>query len=67
MLTIKYPEIKVKIVGTDGNAFAILGKCCAAMRRANCTKEQIKEFTDEATNGDYDNLLQVCMKYFDIR
>lgn len=64
--TVKYPEVEVTLVGTDGNAFALLGKCSKAARRAGLTKEQIKEFTDEATSGDYDHLLCTCMEYFEV-
>jgi len=62
---IKYPDVKVKLVGEDGNAFAILGRCSKAARRAGLSGDEIKEFTNEATSGDYDNLLMTCMKYFD--
>ena len=64
---IKYPNISVELVGNDGNAFAILGRCQREMRRAGCTKEQIQEFIKEATSGDYDNVLCTCMKYFDVQ
>lgn len=62
----KYPHIKVKLVGTDGNAFAILGKVINAMRRNGCTEEQIMEFRTEATSGDYDKLLATCMDYVEV-
>lgn len=62
----KYPNVKVKLLGKNGNAFAILGLCQRAAKKAGLTAEQIKEFMDEATSGDYDNLLGTCMKYFDV-
>lgn len=58
---------KVKLVGNDGNAFAILGRCTAAAKSAGWTTEQIFAFKKEATSGSYDNLLQTCCKYFDVR
>lgn len=61
------PRPRVKLTGTDGNAFAVLGKCREAMRRAKCSPERIKEFTDKATSGDYDNLLATCAEYCDVR
>ena len=60
---VKYPEVKVELVGQDGNAFAILGKISREMRRAGLPEEEIKVFQDEATSGDYDHLLQTCMKW----
>lgn len=65
--TVKYPDISVELIGNDGNAFAILGRCKKAMTRAECTKEQIQEFIEEATSGDYDNVLHTCMRYFDVQ
>lgn len=57
----------VKLVGTDGNAFAVLGRCREAGRRAGMAPERLKAFTDEAMSGDYDHLLATCMEYFDVR
>ena len=54
----------VKLVGTDGNAFAILGKCQGVARKAGWSKEQIDQFMDEATSGDYDHLLMTACKNF---
>ena len=57
---------KLKLVGENGNAFAILGKAFKVARQAGWTKEQIEEFKSKATSGDYNNLLAVCMEYFDV-
>ena len=57
----------VKLVGEDGNAFAILGRCRAVAKKAGWTPEQIKEFMDKAMSGDYDHLLGTCTEYFDVR
>ena len=59
----KYPQVKVKLVGEEGNAFAILGRVTGAMRRAGLTTEQRNEFHAEATSGDFDHLLQTVMEY----
>jgi hypothetical protein len=58
---------RVRLIGRDGNAFAILGACRQAARKAGWSPERIKQFTDEATSGDYNKLLCACMKYFDVR
>lgn len=63
---VKYPDIQVQLTGQNGNAFVLLGVCQREMKNAKCTPQQIKEFLDEATNGDYDHLLQTCMRYFDV-
>ena len=60
----KYPQVNIKLVGEDGNAFAILGRCQQAARRAGLSKEEIKPFMDEATSGDYNKLLNTCQDWF---
>ena len=59
----KYPNVKVQLVGKDGNAFSILSRVIEAMRRANIPDEARDEFYEEATSGDYDHLLQTVMVY----
>lgn len=63
----KYPKVKVKLVGQDGNAFAILGRVQSAMKKAGVPKEEMNVFLKEATSGDYDHLLQTCMAWVDCR
>ena len=66
MSDVKYPEIKVQLVGSDGNAFAILGKVKKALTRGGVKKEEVDSFFKEATAGDYDHLLGVCMQWVDV-
>jgi hypothetical protein len=61
MSEVKYPEIKVKLVGEDGNAFSIMGRVVQAMRRAGVPNEEIKEYQDKCMSGNYDQLLQTTM------
>ena len=58
-------EVKVKLTGTDGNAFALIGKVTTALRK-NGHKDLVKEFQEKAMSGDYDNLLATCCEYVDI-
>jgi len=62
----KHPEIEVQLTGEDGNAFAVLGKVRKALRRANVPQEEIEQFTKEATSGDYDHLLGVCIEWVNV-
>lgn len=55
----------VKLIGTDGNAFAILGKVSDALRRAGL-REEAEKFLQEATSGDYNHLLYTALQYVDI-
>lgn len=59
-------NVKVELTGTDGNAFAILGKVRVAMKRAGVPAETIEAYTKEATSGDYDHLLATSMEYVDV-
>ena len=62
------PEEKpvVKLTGRDGNAFAIMANVKRALRRNGADKEYIEKYLNEATSGDYNNLLAVSMKYVDV-
>jgi len=66
MSEVLFPEVKVKLVGEDGNAFSIIGRCSKAARRAGVPKEKIDDFRKEATSGDYNNVLCTAMKYFSV-
>jgi len=59
----KYPDIKVKLTGEDGNAFSILGRVTKALRNARVPVEERKKFQAEATATDYNNVLQTVMKW----
>ena len=58
--------VDVSLTGTDGNAFALLGTCKKAARKANIDNKEIDNFMQEAMQGDYDHLLRTCMKYFNV-
>ena len=58
-------DIHVKLIGTDGNAFAILGKVKQALVQAGHV-ELAEQFIKEVTAGDYDHLLQICLEYVEI-
>ena len=62
----KYEKPTVKLVGEDGNAYAIIGRCMKALKKAGYSPEYINKYVDESTSGDYDNLLQVAHKYCDV-
>jgi hypothetical protein len=62
----KYPEIKVQLVGLDGNAYSIMGRVSAALKEAGVAKEEIDEYYAESTSGDYDHLLQTAIKWVSV-
>jgi hypothetical protein len=59
----KYPDIKVQMVGRDGNAFSIIGRVTKALRNARVPVEERKKFQAEATKTDYNNVLQTVMRW----
>lgn len=60
--SVKHPEVNVRLVGEDGNAFAIMSRVTAAMRRAGVDKADRDAYIAEAKSGDYDNLIRVTME-----
>lgn len=56
----------VKLIGTDGNSFAVLGRVKRALRFAQYSDDDIKKFMSEATSGDYDHLLATCMRWVEV-
>jgi hypothetical protein len=62
----KYPDIEVTFSGIDGNAFALLGAVQRGLRRGGIDQAEVERFYAEATAGDYDALIQTCMKWVTI-
>ncbi len=61
-----YPDVVVKLTGTDGNAFAVIGAVEKALRAA-VGGGAADDFRDEATKGDYDELLRTVMRWVEVR
>ena len=66
MSEIKYPDVKVKLVGTDGNAFAIMGAVTKALRKAGVPQTELDAYYKESTSGDYDHLLRTAMRWVSV-
>ncbi len=54
---------KLELLGNDGNAFFILERARRVAKENDMDWEAIKK---EATDGNYDHLLSVMMKYFEV-
>jgi hypothetical protein len=63
----KYPNITVKLVGEDGNAFAIMVRVKQALRRGGVSQEELDKYIEESTSGDYDNLLVTAMNWVKVK
>ena len=57
--------IKVKLTGTDGNTFAIIGRVRRALKDGG-RSDLVPEFIAEAMKGDYDHMLQTVMAYVEV-
>jgi hypothetical protein len=58
---------KVKLVGTNGNVFALLGKCTQALKRAG-QADAAKELVAKVTScGSYGEALALMCEYVDAR
>ncbi len=58
-------DIKVELVGEDGNAFNILGVVIEALNKAG-HKDLAEDYSREAIKGDYDHLLRTTMEYVEV-
>ncbi|MBD3277138.1 MAG: hypothetical protein GF388_02465 [Candidatus Aegiribacteria sp.] len=58
-------EKTIQLTGTDKNAFAIIGKCRKALLRSGASAEKIREYTDNATGGNYDNVIETTIRYLE--
>ena len=56
-------DIKVRIIGADGNVYNLLGICRRALGRAGKI-ELWDEFYKEATSGDYNHALATIADWF---
>ena len=63
----KEPRPKVKLTGTDGNAFMIIGGCLRVLKAAKLYNEhEITEIREEFKSGDYNQVLQTAIKYCEV-
>ena len=52
---------KYSLVGTDGNAFAVMGRVRSWMQKEGLTIAERDAYMEEAMSGDYSHLLRVSM------
>jgi hypothetical protein len=66
----KYPNVKIKLIGEDGNAFSIMGRVTRALKQDlreqySCTEinDIVNKYLKEAESGDYNHLLITTMNW----
>ena len=60
-------KIKMKLVGEDGNAFAILGRFRKEARRQGMDSAEIDRIIKDAMSSDYNHLLTVIMRHVEMK
>jgi len=55
--------INFNLIGQDGNAFVLLGGWRRQARREGWSNEDINKVVDNATSGDYNNLISVLSSH----
>lgn len=56
----------LNLTGEDGNPILIVVRAQKALRKTGADEEYIAEFTKDATSGDYEHLLEVVFRYFEV-
>lgn len=60
-------RITVHLIGTDGNAYSIIGRVRASMIASGLPDDEIRQFTREAMSScSYDELLACVMRWVDV-
>jgi len=62
----KYPKIKVKLTGKNGNAYNLLGLVNRALEKGKVSKKERNAFLKEAMSGDYNHLLATCCEWVNV-
>jgi hypothetical protein len=58
-------KVNLSLDGVNGNAFAIMGVFRRQAKREGWSKEEIDQVLNEATSGDYENLVATILSYCD--
>lgn len=66
MIDVNYPDVHVPLVGEDGNAFFIVGRVSSALKQNGVSVEEVQEFQNEATSGNYDHLLNTVTRWVSV-
>lgn len=59
--------VNLDLVGTDGNAFAIMGAFRRQARKEHWTPEDIEAVLNEAQSGNYDHLLATIINHCEVK
>ena len=58
---------KAKVIGNDGNVFALISICTKSLRNNGNSVDEIKKFTDEVYSAkSYDEALKIMSNYCEL-
>lgn len=55
----------MQLTGEDGNAIAIVGRVCRALKQAGVEVGDVQDYRSEAFSGDYAHVIQTSMDILD--
>lgn len=58
-------QVFCDLTNKDGNAYAIMARVSTALKQAKVPPDEIQQYQSESMLGDYQNLLQVAMRYLE--
>lgn len=61
-----YPDVRVRLTGSDGNAGAVMGAVTRALKRHGVPADEIDRYRQESMSGNYNELLQTAMRWVDV-
>lgn len=56
----------VKLIGNNGNAFAIIGACIEAAKKEGWSDEKICGLIEDMMSGDYNHVLNIAADHFEV-
>ena len=56
----------VRLIGADGNSYAVISACKRAARQAGWSEEEVTELVSDMMSGDYYHLLGIAMDRFEV-
>jgi len=56
-------KVNLKLVGLDGNAFALMGAFSRQARKEGWSKKEIDTVINDAMSSDYDHLINVLASH----
>lgn len=59
-------RFKLKLIGQDGNAFAVMGAFQREAKRNGWKKDEIDKVLKECISGDYNHLLATITEHADV-